>query len=138
MAQERVGPHDEGIEPEGHQPTVFIIEDNDITSRAMVETLVREGYQVLTAASGPDALGILQQPFSTFDVVILDVQLPDASGIDVCARLRDRYPTLPVIVCTGGASSEEVTQLLNLGIHRYFRKPIAPDELLSVVEAALP
>jgi DNA-binding response OmpR family regulator len=99
---------------------------------------VREGYQVLTAASGHDALGILQHPFSTFDVVILDVQLPDASGIAICARLRDQYPTLPVIVCTGGASAEEVTQLLNLGIHRYFLKPIAPDELLSVVEAALP
>ena len=139
MAKELVGPREKGIEEnEGHQPTVFIIEDNDLTCRAMVETLVREGYQVLTAASGHDALGILQHPFATFDVVILDVQLPDASGIDICARLRDRYPTLPVIVCTGGASSEEVTQLLNLGIHRYFRKPIAPDELLSVVEAALP
>ena len=125
-------------ESEGHQPTVLVIEDNDLTRFGMAETLTREGYLVLTAASGHDALGVLRQPFSALDVVILDVQLPDASGIDICARLRELYPTLPVIVCTGGATPEEVAQLLKLGVHRYFRKPIASDELLSVVEAALP
>lgn len=139
MANELIGPREQGIaEEEESQPTVLIVEDNDLTRFAMIQTLVGEGYQVLSAASGHDALSILQHPFSTLDVVILDVQLPDASGIDICARLRERYPTLPVIVCTGGATSEEMVQLLNLGIHRYFRKPIAPDELLSVVEAALP
>jgi DNA-binding response OmpR family regulator len=121
-----------------HQPTVLVVEDNELTTLGITTTLVREGYLVLTAATGHDALGLLHQPLSPIDVVILDVHLPDASGIDVCRRLRELYPHLPVIVCTGEATPEEVVQLLRLGAHRYFQKPISPDELLSAVEAALP
>jgi DNA-binding response OmpR family regulator len=71
-------------------------------------------------------------------VVLLDVHLPDVSGISVCARLRELYPRLAVIVCTGEATPEEVAQLLHLGARRYLQKPITPDELLATVEAALP
>jgi CheY-like chemotaxis protein len=125
-------------EEDGRQPAVLVIEDNDITRCGMAATLVREGYLVLTASTGHDALGILRRPFSPIDVVLLDVQLPDINGIEICAHLRKLYPNLPVIVCTGEATPEEVAELLKLGAHRYFQKPIAPDELLSAVEAALP
>jgi two-component system nitrogen regulation response regulator NtrX len=121
----------------GHQPTVLVFEDNELTTMGIATTLVNEGYLVLTAATGHDALESLRQPLSPIDVVILDVHLPDASGIDICARLRELYPHLPVIVCTGEATPEEVVQLLRLGVHRYFQKPISPDELLAAVEAAL-
>ncbi len=121
-----------------HQPTVLVVEDNDLATMGMATTLAREGYLVLTAATGHDALGILRQPLSRIDVVILDVHLPDVSGIDICARLRELYPQLPVIVCTGEATPEEIMQLLRLGVRRYFQKPVSPDELLSAVEAALP
>ena len=121
-----------------HQPTVLVVEDNDLASMGMASTLAREGYLVLTAATGHDALGTLRQPLSRIDVVILDVHLPDVSGIDICARLRELYAQLPVIVCTGEATPEEIMQLLRLGVRRYFQKPVSPDELLSAVEAALP
>ena len=121
-----------------HQPTVLVVEDDDLASMSMAATLARESYLVLTAATGHDALGTLRQPLSRIDVVILDVHLPDVSGIDICARLRELYPQLPVIVCTGEATPEEIMQLLRLGARRYFQKPVSPDELLSAVEAALP
>jgi DNA-binding response OmpR family regulator len=121
-----------------HQPTVLVVEDNDLATMGMAMTLAREGYLVLTAATGHDALATLRQPLSPIDVVILDVHLPDVSGIDVCARLRELCPQLPVIVCTGEATPEEAVQLLRLGARRYFQKPVSPDELLSAVEAALP
>ena len=121
-----------------HQPTVLVVEDNDLATMGMATTLAREGYLVLTAATGHDALGTLRQPLSPIDVVILDVHLPDVSGIDICARLRELYPQLSVIVCTGEATPEEAVQLLRLGARRYFQKPVSPDELLSAVEAALP
>jgi DNA-binding response OmpR family regulator len=104
----------------------------------MTRILVREGYLVLTAESGHDAMSILRRPLSLFDVVVLDVHLPDVSGIELCARIRERYPNMPVVVCTGEAEPAEAVQLLELGVHRYFRKPIAVDELLATVEAALP
>ncbi len=121
-----------------HQPTVLLVEDNEAVRLAMTALLVREGYLVLTAGSGHDAMSVLHQPLSPIDVVLLDVHLPDASGIDVCARLRELHPRLPVIVCTGEATPEEAAELLRLGAHRYLQKPISPDELLSTVEASLP
>jgi DNA-binding response OmpR family regulator len=123
---------------EQYQPTVLLIEDEEVTRFAVAALLVQEGYLVLTAATGRDALGTMRQPLSPIDVVILDVHLPDASGIDVCARLRELYPGIPVIVCTGVATPEEATELLRLGVHRYLQKPVSPDELLATVEASLP
>jgi DNA-binding response OmpR family regulator len=122
----------------GRQPTVLVVEDNEETALAMTKILVREGYLVLTAPTGHDAMGSLREPLSPIDVVILDVHLPDVDGIELCATMRKLYPSLPVIICSGEASPLEVAKLVELGAHRYFQKPIAPDELLATVEAALP
>jgi DNA-binding response OmpR family regulator len=125
-------------EEPGRQPTVVLIEDDEPTAMAMTRILVAEGYLVLTAASAHDAMGTLRQPLSPIDVVILDVHLPDVDGTELCVAMKKLYPNLPVIVCSGEASPGEVARLLELGAHRYFQKPIAPDELLATVEAALP
>lgn len=119
-------------------PTVLLVEDDETTRFAMATLLVQEGYLVLTAGTAHDAVSILRRPFSAIDVALLDVHLPDASGIDLCARLRELYPGMPVIVCTGEATPDEAAELLRLGAHRYLQKPVSPDELLSTVEASLP
>src|SRR5262249_14303421 len=80
---------------EQHEPTVLIIEDDESVATAMTCLLTREGYLVMTAATGHDALGMLRRPLSPIDVVILDVHLPDVSGISLCTRLREFYPKLP-------------------------------------------
>jgi DNA-binding response OmpR family regulator len=121
-----------------HQPTVLLVEDDEPTRDAMMAILVREGYLVLTAESGRDALSLLKAPLSPIDVVLLDVHLPDISGIDLCARIRALQPGLPIVVCSGEAEPGEVAKLLELGVHRYFQKPMSLDELLATVEAALP
>jgi DNA-binding response OmpR family regulator len=123
---------------EQYQPTVLLVEDDEATRFAMATLLVQEGYLVLTAANGHEAMSVMRQPLSAIDVVLLDVHLPDASGIDLCARLRELYPGVPVIVCTGEATPEEAAELLRLGAHRYLQKPVSPDELLATVEASLP
>ena len=136
-----------GARPEGagdpvgaaqHEPTVLLVEDDDNVRFAMAALLAQEGYQVLTAATAHDALGVLRTPSSPIDVVLLDVHLPDASGIDICARLCELHPGTPVIVCTGEATPEEAAELLRLGARRYLQKPVTPDELLATVEASLP
>ena len=124
--------------PEGRQPTVLLVEDDEAVRLGMAETLAREGYLVLNAASGHDAIGVVESAADPIDVVLLDVHLPDVSGVDLCARLREVAPGLPVVVCSGEAESAEVARLLELGVRRYFQKPISPDELLAAVEAALP
>jgi DNA-binding response OmpR family regulator len=117
---------------------VLLVEDDRATREAMTSWLAAEGFMVLAAANGREAVRHLERPPEPIDVVVLDVGLPDVSGVDLCQRVRERYPAMPVVVCTGGAAPEEVAQLVRLGASRYFHKPVEPDELLSAVEAALP
>ena len=120
-----------------HQRTVLLVEDDEDTLFAMDKLLTREGYLVLTAESGHDAIGMLEQPLSPIDVVLLDVHLPDVEGTALGARMRELKPALPIVVCTGEAEPEEVAALIRLGAVRYFRKPIRADELLTAVQRAL-
>jgi two-component system sensor histidine kinase ChiS len=123
---------------ENHQPTVLLVEDDEFTRLGLAHILAREGYLVLNAPTGHDAIGVVESATEPIDVVLLDVHLPDVSGVDLCARLRELKPDLSVVVCSGEAEPQEVARLLELGVRRYFQKPIEPDELLATVEAALP
>jgi CheY-like chemotaxis protein len=121
----------------GHQLTVLLVEDDEMVRDAVTRNLVRRGYFVLTAATAHDAIGLLRTPDSQIDVVVLDIGLPDASGTDLCARLREFFPKLPVVVCTGAASSEDAEELRRLGITRFFSKPIAVDDLVGALQGAM-
>ena len=123
--------------PANRQPALLVIEDDEDARFALLSTFARRGYLVLTAPTGHDAIGLLQGEAGLVDVALLDVELPDVSGVDLCARLRELRPDLPVVVCSGKAEPQEVARLLELGVRRYFQKPVEPDELLATVEAAL-
>jgi DNA-binding response OmpR family regulator len=123
---------------QGRQPTILVVEDDELIRDAITRILVREGYLAVTAATGHDAIGLLRTPSFPIDLVILDIGLPDVSGADLCARLREFFPRMPVVVCTGAASSEEVADLRRLGITHFFCKPISIEELVGVLRAALP
>jgi len=120
----------------GRQATLLVVEDDELVRDAMTRLFVREGYLVLTAATGHDAMGLLRTPATRVDVVLLDIGLPDVSGADLCARMRQFFPNLPVVVCSGAASSEEIDELRRLGVSRFFAKPIALSELVAAVSAA--
>lgn len=123
--------------PGDRQPTVLIVEDDEILRDALTMLLVQEGYLTLTAATARDAMRILRTPLAPIDVVLLDVHLPDADGTHLCERIRELYPDISVVVCTGEADAEEIERLLQLGVERYFRKPVDAEVLLAGVEASL-
>lgn len=123
--------------PSTRQPTLLLVEDDDLVRDAMTRLFVREGYLVLSAPTGHDAIGLLRTPSSPIDVVLLDIGLPDVSGADLCARLRQFFPTLPVVVCSGAASPEEAAELHRLGITHFFCKPISMPELVAAVRSTL-
>ena len=123
------------VNPPTPQPALLLVEDDELVRDALARLFVREGYLVLTAGTGHDAMGVLRT--SAVDVVVLDIGLPDVSGADLCARLRQFFPHLPVVVCTGAASPEEAAELRQLGITHFFCKPISMPELSAAVRTAL-
>lgn len=111
--------------------TILIVEDDDLLRDAFKILLEDAGYQVLEAATGSAALEMAQSRLPA--LVILDMGLPDTSGIDVVRSMRQDPDLLdtPVIALTGRVGESERRACLEAGCDRYLSKPIAPAALLS-------
>jgi DNA-binding response OmpR family regulator len=114
---------------------ILIAEDDANIRLGLVATLESDGYGVVAAADGAQALRLFAQ--EKFDLVMLDVMMPKASGYDVCRDLRARGARMPVLFLT--AKGEEVDKVvgLKLGADDYVTKPFGVHELLARVEALL-
>ena len=113
---------------------VLVIDDEPQILRALRINLSVRGYEVSTAATGADALRVAADHRP--DVVILDLGLPDMSGIDVLAGLRG-WLTVPVIVLSARTDSSDKVEALDAGADDYVTKPFGMDELLARIRAAL-
>ena len=114
---------------------ILIAEDDANIRLGLVATLESEGYDVVAASDGAQALKLYPQ--SKYDLVVLDVMMPKASGYDVCRELRAAGAGVPVLFLT--AKGEEVDKVvgLKLGADDYVVKPFGVHELLARVEALL-
>ena len=111
---------------------LLLVEDDAATRRALALTLRDEGYHVVEAADGSAALAALAE----VDVVLLDLSLPDADGVQLCRRIRGTSD-LPVIMVTGRSASEQVVAGLEAGADDYVTKPVVGSELAARVRALL-
>jgi two-component system, OmpR family, alkaline phosphatase synthesis response regulator PhoP len=117
--------------------TVLIVDDEKDIRDLLAYNLSKEGFAVLTAADGNEALTLMgQHPIS---LVILDIMMPGLDGFEVCRRIREnqRWKALPVIFLT--ARSAEVDQIvgLELGADDYIQKPVSPRVLVARVKSIL-
>jgi CheY-like chemotaxis protein len=113
----------------------LVVDDDVETVELMTAILSTAGYEVLAAHTGADALMLLQ--LESPAVVLLDLQMPGMSGLDVLRRLRMVRPDVPVVVVSGQSDGEIARATLKRGAVDYIRKPAQPDHLLRTVAAAL-
>jgi two-component system KDP operon response regulator KdpE len=113
---------------------VLVVDDEPQILRALRINLRVRQYEVLTAASGAEALEVAGH--HPPDLVILDLGLPDLSGIDVIHGLRG-WTTAPIVVLSGRADSTDKVEALDAGADDYVTKPYAMDELLARMRAAV-
>ena len=112
---------------------VLLVDDDATLRRALRIGLRAEDHEVLIAADGRSALQALREDRP--DVVVLDLGLPDLSGIEVLRQLRE-WSTIPVVVLSARAESTEKVQALDLGADDYVTKPFGMEELLARIRAA--
>ena len=112
---------------------VLIVDDHADTRKLLVRSLERASYGVTAAASCGDAEAALGQ--GRFDVVVLDVMLPDGSGIDLCSRLRAAKLRVPILLLTARGEVRDRVAGLDAGGDDYLVKPFAVAELLARVKA---
>jgi len=112
---------------------VLVAEDEERIASFLVKGLRAHGYVVEHVATARDATAYA----GNFDLVILDLGLPDRDGIDVLKELRDGGATVPILVLTARASEEDVVEALDLGADDYLTKPFGFPELLARVRTRL-
>jgi signal transduction histidine kinase len=118
------------------QAQILVVDDDDAGRYVKAHLLRRAGHAVIEAASGHDA--IERVTAGVPDLILLDVNLPDISGIDVCRRVKEAYPFV-VILQTSAAHTEAAdrTRALDGGADSYLIEPIEPTELDATVRALL-
>lgn len=113
--------------------SILIIEDEAKIAEIISGYLQREGFSVMTASTGKEALKLLSGPI---DLVILDLMLPDMDGEDICRLIREGSD-VPVIMLTAKSAEEDKIRGLGIGADDYVIKPFSPRELVARVNAHL-
>jgi len=115
---------------------VLIVDDEEVLRDVLDAVLRREGFDIITAASGEEALSVLDST-EEVDLVILDVMLPGISGIDTLRAMRISNPALPVIVITAFSSIDGAIEAMKQGAFHYIPKPFKNEEVVLTVNKAL-
>jgi len=119
---------------------ILLVDDNAFNIKVGVMKLTRHGHRVETASSGPEALAALQR--DTFDLLLLDLQMPEMDGNEVARRIRQAETgcpqRLPIIAMTAHALDEIYAMCMESGMDGYVTKPIRDEQLWSEIRRVLP
>ena len=119
------------------RPTILVVEDEDALATLLQYNLEKEGYAVLLAGDGEEAMVSVDEKLP--DLIVLDWMLPKVSGIEVCRRLRQRPETrnVPIIMMTARGEESDRIRGLDTGADDYVVKPVSMSELAARVRAVL-
>lgn len=114
---------------------ILVVDDEEVVRLSHVRTLSGDLWNVEVVRNGRDALQMMgQQPF---DVVLLDLRMPEMDGLTVLKTIKAQWPESEVIIITGYPAVETAKQAVTLGAYDYLAKPVDPDEVLSATSSAM-
>jgi len=116
---------------------ILVVEDEQAIARGLRFNFEQEGYDVDLAADGQTALDLHQQASPGYDLIVLDLMLPQMSGYETCRKLRLVDEDVPVLALTARTLAEDKAQAFDCGVDQYITKPFALPELLSRVRNLL-
>lgn len=110
--------------------------DDELSMREFLEIMLdKEGYEVLTASSGEEALQLIGE--ASYDLMLCDMKMPRISGLEVLKKSQELYPHVPVIIITAYSTSESAMEALKIGAYDYIQKPFQVDEIKLIIQNAL-
>ncbi|HEX9330886.1 MAG TPA: response regulator transcription factor [Anaerolineales bacterium] len=117
---------------DGH---ILIVDDESSLRQTLARILQRAGFEVTTTATGGEALKLLAQ--HSFDLVYLDIRMPDVSGLEVLKTVHTKFPELPVILFTAQPDLNSAVEALRRGAIDYLLKPLKPQTIIDRTKAIL-
>jgi two-component system, NtrC family, response regulator len=120
-----------------NDPSLLVVDDEPNALFTVSQMLIDEGYKVISAANGREALGIFKK--SLIDLVVSDIKMPDLNGIDLLSELKRVNQDIPVILMTAYGSISMAVESLRQGAYYFFEKPIFnhEDKFLAIIRQAL-
>lgn len=117
--------------------TILIVEDNILNLKLFSDLLDANGYRTLTSRTGPEGIALARQHHP--DLILLDLQLPEISGIEIAKWLKqdDTLSGIPVVVVSAFSPHGDIDQLMQWGCAAYCPKPISARDLLNTVGSLL-
>ncbi|HEX6558354.1 MAG TPA: response regulator, partial [Longimicrobiales bacterium] len=119
------------IEP----PKVLAVDDEQVVCESIRRVLSQEGYQVMTTTSSREGVDLIRK--HTFDLLLLDIKMPEIDGIEFLREARAVSPETEVIIVTGYATIETAVEAIKLGAFDYLEKPVSPPQLIVAAARAL-
>jgi signal transduction histidine kinase/ActR/RegA family two-component response regulator len=134
----------QGVSPEpmsnsfANLARILIVEDNQVNQKVVTAVLRKRGYTIELANDGMEALSKLETQ-GTFDLVLMDVQMPVLDGLEATRRIRQekRWHDLPIVAMTAHAMNGDRERCLDAGMNGYISKPVHPSHLLNTVDEYL-
>jgi CheY-like chemotaxis protein len=124
-----------------HGRHILVVEDNPTNQKLAVAILAKDKYDVVVAESGQDALQMFRERGETFDLILMDVQMPGMDGLETTGAIREIEAgrrRIPIIAVTARAMQGDRDRCLAAGMDDYLAKPIHPAELLALLKRYLP
>jgi len=115
--------------------TILIVDDESSILRSLEGILTDEGYETISAESGPSALEKIEDMIP--DLILLDIWLPEMDGIEVLTKIKEQHPYLPVVMMSGHGSIETAVKATKLGAYDYIEKPLSIEKLLLAINNAM-
>lgn len=122
--------------PNPKQPRALVVEDTDVVRRLITLLLESDGWHVITAADGAEALALTQERHRALDLLVTDIRMPKMGGQELAERLRQSTPWLPVLFVSGWLDDVPLHTVGRTGVS-FMQKPPEPDELLRVAKELL-
>jgi DNA-binding NtrC family response regulator len=116
------------------KPRVLIVDDEERFRTTMAKLLTINGLEVTAVGSGKVALEELKA--NPYDVITLDIRMPEMSGLEALAEIKKVNPEVEVIILTGHASVDTAVEIMKLGGYEYLLKPTSTEELMNKIDAA--
>ncbi len=115
---------------------ILVAEDDELILKTIEHKLVKEGYEVLLTRNGKDAIESLKN--DPVDLIITDIMMPFASGIEILSALKTMDKKIPVIMLSSMGQEEVILEAFDLGAYDFIVKPFSPNELILRIKRLLP
>ena len=114
---------------------LLVVDDEDLFRNSLVKLLTMEGYSVLSASDGNEALGLIKE--NKFQLVITDLKMPGMNGMELIQEIQKLSPDTKVVIITAHGEWNTYLEAMERGAFEYLNKPINKDDLFYAVKRAL-